>query len=101
MTFEKYLYPLEIAPKKIAELPKDANDMTVFEAIKAEELYLESGNVKEARRMRVRIHEKFTLPMACVVFGFIGSSLGVKPNSRKSKSQGFGICLILSFPITY
>ena len=45
--------------------------------------------------MSVRIHEKFTLPCACLVFGLIGSSLGSKPNLRSSKSQGFGLSVIL------
>ena len=69
--------------------------MTVIQAIKAERLYAESGNIKEARKMKVRIQEKFTLPMACIVFGLIGSALGAKPNSAKSSSQGFGISVIL------
>ena len=45
--------------------------------------------------MKVRIQEKFTLPMACIVFALIGSSLGSKPNSRTSTSQGFGISVVL------
>ena len=69
--------------------------MTVAEALRAQRLYSESGNVKEARRMEVRVQEKFTLPMACVVFGLIGSSLGAKPNTRTSRSQGFGLSVIL------
>ncbi len=93
--FEKYMYPLDTAPIKIAELPDDANDMTVTEAMSAEKLYTESGNIKEARRMKVRIQEKFTLPMACVVFGLIGSSIGAKPNTRTSRSQGFGLSVVL------
>ena len=45
--------------------------------------------------MSVRIQEKFTLPCACLVFGLIGSSLGSKQNLRTSKSQGFGLSVIL------
>ncbi len=93
--FNRYLYPLDKGPIKIAELPKDANDMTVLQALKAEKLYSESGNIKEARRMQVRIQEKFTLPMACIVFALIGSSLGAKPNTRTSRSQGFGLSVVL------
>ncbi len=93
--FERYLYPLDQGPTRIAELPTDANDMTVLEAFRAERLYTETGNIKEARRMQVRIQEKFTLPMACLVFGLIGSSLGAKPNTRTSRSQGFGISVVL------
>ena len=69
--------------------------MTLSDAFKAEKLYELSGNVKEARRMKVRIQEKFTLPMACLVFSLIGSTLGIKPNIRTSQSQGFGLSIIL------
>ena len=93
--FDSYLYPLSNAPSKIAGLPKDSNDMTLSEAIRAEKLYSEAGNIKKARKMKVRIHEKFTLPMACIVFGFIGSSLGAKQNTRNSNSQGFGMSVVL------
>ncbi len=93
--FDRYLYPLGTGPTRIAELPDDANDMTILEAIKAEKLYSESGNIKESRRMKVRIQEKFTLPIACIVFALIGCSLGSKPNARTSRSQGFGISVIL------
>ena len=93
--FVRYLYPLSAAPIRIAKLPKDANNMTVAEALQAEQLLLNAGDIKEARRLQVRIQEKFTLPMACLVFGLIGASLGAKPNSRTSRSQGFGISVIL------
>ncbi len=93
--FDRYLYPLGTGPKRIAELPKDSNQMTFLEAMRAERLYEEAGNIKEARRMKVRIQEKFTLPMACLVFALIGSSLGAKPNTRTSRSQGFGISVML------
>ena len=95
--FDRYLYPLSSAPFSIAKLPKDANNMTVGEAIEAEKLLSDAGDRKEARRHRVRIQEKFTVPMACLVFGLIGSSLGAKPNSRTSRSQGFGISVVLIF----
>jgi len=95
INFEDYFYPLGDGPLKVSEISKDANDMTVAEAIAAKNIYENSGNVKEARKMRVRIQEKFTLPCACIVFGLIGSSLGSKSNLRSSKSQGFGLSVIL------
>ena len=95
INFKKYFYPLGNGPLKISEISKDANDMTVAEAIAAKNIYENSGNLKEARKMKVRIQEKFTLPFACVVFGLIGSSLGAKSNLRSSRSQGFGLSVIL------
>ncbi|WP_269623051.1 LptF/LptG family permease [Prochlorococcus marinus] len=93
--FENYIYPLDSGPNKIAEIPKDANYMTLSDALKAEKLYELSGNLKEARRMKVRIQEKFTLPMACIVFSLIGSSLACKSYERTSQSQGFAMSIIL------
>jgi lipopolysaccharide export system permease protein len=93
--FEKYEYPFDEGPLKLAETPKDAAKMTLKQALEAEKIYQQTGNLKEIRRIRVRIHEKFTLPFACVVFGLIGSSLGSKSNLRSSRSQGFGLSVIL------
>ena len=93
--FDSYLYPLGDGPLKVSKIPDDANKMTLKEALAAKKLYKETGNVSEARKMSVRIQEKFTLPCACIVFGLIGSSLGSKSNIRATKSQGFGLSVIL------
>ena len=95
INFKTYFYPLGDGPLKVSEIQKDANDMTVSEAIAAKNIYENAGNVKDARKMKVRIQEKFTLPFACLVFGLIGSSLGSKPNLRSSRGQGFGLSVIL------
>ncbi len=95
--FDKYIYPLDNGPSKLAEIPRDANNMTISEARKAQKMYEMSGNLKESRKMKVRIYEKMTLPMSCIVFSLIGSTLGIKQNIRSSKSQGFGISIILIF----
>ena len=43
---------------------------------------------KAARKMRVRIQEKFSFPAICLVFGLIGASLGARPNFP---NQPFGL----------
>ena len=96
-TFDRYLYPLGRGPAEVSQLPDDILQMTVGQARRAERLYREANNTKEARRMRVRIQEKFAFPVICLVFGLIGSSLGVRPNSRTSKGQGFGLSVIMIF----
>ncbi len=93
--FEKYRYPFVEGPLDLARVPKDAAEMSLKQALEAERIYKETGNLKEIRRIQVRIQEKFTLPFACLVFGLIGSSLGSKSNLRSSKSQGFGLSVIL------
>ncbi len=93
--FKEYKYPFVEGPLELAKVPKDANEMTLKQALRAEKIYEKTGNLKEIRRIQVRIQEKFTLPFACLVFGLIGSSLGSKSNLRTSKSQGFGLSVIL------
>ena len=96
-SFDRYLYPLGRDPIDVAKLPTDAGTMTVGQALRAERLLKEANNLKEARRLRVRIQEKFAFPAICLVFGLIGSSLGVRPHARTSRSQGFGISVMLIF----
>ncbi len=93
--FKEYTYPFVEGPLELAKVPKDATEMTLKQALNAEKIYKKTGNLKEIRRIQVRIQEKFTLPFACLVFGLIGSSLGSKSNIRSSKSQGFGLSVIL------
>ena len=93
--FKQYIYPFVEGPLDLAKVPKDASDMSLKEALEAERIYKKIGNQKEIRKIQVRIQEKFTLPCACLVFGLIGSILGTKSNLRSSKSQGFGLSVIL------
>ncbi len=95
--FDTYRYPLDNGPSRMASIPSDANNMTISEARKAQAMYEIAGNIKESRKMKVRIYEKMTLPFSCVVFSLIGSTLGIKQNIRSSKSQGFGLSIILIF----
>ena len=93
--FLSFLYPLGTELTNIAQLPKDANDMNIGEATTAMKLYQNSGNIKEARKMKVRIQEKFTLPIACSVFALIGCSFGVMQKKGGGRSQSFGLSIIL------
>jgi len=97
ISFDTYRYPLDNGPSKLAAIPNDAKNMTISEARKAEKMYAMAGNIKESRKMKVRIYEKITLPISCIVFSLIGSTLGIKQNIRSSKSQGFGLSIILIF----
>ena len=91
--FDRYVYPLGSGPLRLAKIQKDAVNMTVAEAMQAERLYVESGNNKDARKIRVRIQEKFTFPMACIVFGLFGATLGAQPSYRTSRSFAFVLTL--------
>ena len=93
--FKSFISPLGIELSNVATLPKDSRDMTLSEAIIAKKRYEQSGNIKETRRIKVRIQEKITLPFACLVFALIGSSFGSSTNRKGGRSQGFGFSIIL------
>jgi len=95
INFKTYLYPFVEGPLDLAKVPKDASDMSLKEALEAEIIYKKLGDLKQIRKIQVRIQEKFTFPCACLVFGLIGSILGSKSNLRSSKSQGFGLSVLL------
>ncbi len=95
INFKNYLYPFVEGPLDLAKVPKDASDMSLKEALEAERIYKKLGDLKQIRKIQVRIQEKFTFPCACLVFGLIGSILGSKSNLRSSKSQGFGLSVLL------
>ena len=95
INFKQYIYPFVEGPLDLAKVPKDASDMSLKEALEAERIYKKIGDLKQIRKIQVRIQEKFTLPCACLVFGLIGSILGSKSYLRSSKSQGFGLSVIL------
>jgi lipopolysaccharide export system permease protein len=95
--FQRYLYPLGAEPIQAAQLPRDSNSLTIGQARTAERLLRESGDLQAARKMSVRIQEKFAFPAVCLVFGLMGSSLGARPQSRHSRSQGFGLTVLLIF----
>ena len=95
INFKQYSYPFVEGPLDLAKVPKDASDMSLKEALEAERIYKKIGDLKEIRKIQVRIQEKFTLPCACLVFGLIGSILGCKSDVRSTKSQGFGLSVIL------
>ena len=91
--FDRYVYPLGSGPIRLASIENDAVNMTVAEALQAEQLYVEAGSIKEARKIRVRIQEKFTVPMTCLVFGLFGATLGAQPSYRTSRSFAFVLTL--------
>lgn len=95
--FQSYFYPFVRTPIDVGKLPSDAAEMTVAQARRALSIVETSGDQLEIRRLRVRIQEKFSFPAICLIFGLIGSSLGVRPNARTSRSQGFGISVMLIF----
>ncbi len=67
---------------------KHPSDMSLSELIKAIELL--RSRKADAKPQWIKIHEKFSIPFACLVFGLIGIPLGLQSRTSKAiKSMGF------------
>ncbi len=86
-TYDLRLY-LKTGLKEKKTEEKNPADMTLSELSQAVQvLQSKRANVKI---QWVKIHEKFSIPFACFVFGIIGVPLGVQSRvARGSKSRGF------------
>lgn len=95
--FLEYSYNLGYGPVMIAKIPSNSNNMNLNQAYNALKLYKLSGNLKEENRLKVKIQEKFTVPLSCLVFSIIGSTLAIRKAKTRGSGQSiaFGMSIIL------
>ena len=95
--FLDYSYNLGYGPFMIAKIPSNSNNMNLNQAYNALKLYNLSGNLKEENRLKVKIQEKFTVPLSCLVFSIIGSTLAIRKAKTRGSGQSiaFGMSIIL------
>ena len=67
--------------------------MTVAEALQAEQLYVEAGSIKEARKIRCAHSGEVHCSMTCLVFGLFGATLGAQPAIGPVTSFAFVLTL--------
>ena len=94
--FEHQQLALSRAPLDLAQRRPNSTEMSISEAQEYLQIVKLEGKEKEIQKLRVRIQSKISLPFVCLVFGLIGSALGLRPQNT-SKATGFGICVALIF----
>ncbi len=92
--FQQQQLKLPRTPLDIARTSRDADDMNIGEIQDYLRLIEQSGNQREIRKMRFQLQRKLSLPFACLAFGIVGATMGVRPQ-RTSRAAGFGISLII------
>ncbi len=96
MRFEEQVYPIGDTPLRLAEIPTDAANMTVAQTRMSLTLLEQTGDLRQARKLRVRLQEKFSVPFSCLVFALVGSSIGAQSVGKtRSRSKGFGLSIII------
>jgi len=96
ITFQQQQLDLPQTPLKLGKKCKDYNEMTIRESYQCLDSLKDSEDEKKIRKLKVRIQEKFALPFICLVFGILGSALGISPQNR-GKATSFGICVLVVF----
>ncbi|MEB3358691.1 MAG: LptF/LptG family permease [Synechococcales bacterium] len=84
--------PLDIASSE----RQDPNEMNLAESWERVRLLKQRGSRTRLRRLLVRIHEKYALPFACMVFGIAGAALGSKLR-RTGRGMSFAISILIIF----
>ena len=94
--FEHQQLALSRAPLDLAQRPPRTDEMNIAQAKEYLKVVRLEGDEKSLRKLLVQIQSKISLPFVCLVFGLIGSALGLRPQNT-SKATGFGICVALIF----
>jgi len=92
--FDRQQIQLPRTPLDIAKTARDSEEMTISEIRQYIDLIGQTGNQKEIRKMRLRAEQKSSLPFACLAFGLVAATLGIRPQ-RSGRAAGFGLTLII------
>jgi lipopolysaccharide export system permease protein len=96
VTFQHQQLQLPKSPFELAAPDKNPDDMSVSESMDYLEQIRLSGDTKKILSVAVKIQNKLALPFVCIVFGLVGSSMGIRPQ-RTGKATSFGVSVLLIF----
>jgi lipopolysaccharide export system permease protein len=96
ITFEHQQLQLPKSPFELAAPDKNTEDMSITELIHYSEQIRLSGDKKKILLVAVNIQRKLAFPFVCIVFGLIGSAMGIRPQ-RTGKATSFGVSVLMIF----
>lgn len=94
--FNNYQMGLSSAPLELAKKSRDPYQMNILQSLEYLKIISQSGDEKNFLMFQVRTQQKIAFPFICVVFGLIGSSLGIR-SQRLARGSSFGITVIIVF----
>lgn len=94
--FEELPYKLTKNILDYANHHRDKREMNIIELYRRLEIIKNTANLKKIRQLKISIQERYALPFSCLVFSFLGCTLGTAVNT-KTKSNCFGIATLAIF----
>lgn len=92
--FDQQQLKLPRTPLDLANKTRDDEEMGIAETAEYIQLLEQTGNQKELRKLSLRLQQKMALPFACLAFGLVGATMGIRPQ-RSSRAAGFGVSLLI------
>ena len=97
VTFKHQQLQLPQSPFELAALDnKNPDEMSVGESMDYLEQIQITGDKKKILTVAVTIQRKLAFPFVCIVFGLIGSAIGIRPQ-RSGKATSFGVSVLMIF----
>ena len=94
MKFDSQVLPINQSPNQIIRSQKKPDEMSIKEL--REQIDIMQSQYVDTRKLETELYQRFTIPLASLMFALIGAPLGIQPN-RSSSSIGFGISIIIIF----
>ncbi len=93
--FSSYDIQLDLATPGGGNVNKSISELSIRDLIKNR---AHQENPQRQREFTIELHKKFSVPLACFIFGILGVPLGIT-SSRSGKSRGFtvGIVIVLLY----
>ena len=97
VTFKHQQLQLPQSPFELAALDnKNPDEMSVGESMDYLDQIQMTGDRKKILTVAVTIQRKLAFPFVCIVFGLIGSAMGIRPQ-RSGKATSFGVSVLMIF----
>jgi lipopolysaccharide export system permease protein len=81
-------------PQELAAVQKDPEQMSLAEL--REHIAILRSQGAEVEALEVKVHLKYAIPLASLLFALVGAPLGIQPH-RSGTSIGFGLSIIVIF----
>ncbi len=95
--FDRQELNLPRTPLDLAARSKEEDEMNIAETRQhLNQIVRKSGDERSIRIWQQRLHQRYALPFVCIVFGIVGSAVGIRPQ-RTGKATSFGISVVIIF----
>ncbi len=96
VTFQHQQLQLPKSPFDLAAPDKNPDDMSIAELMDYADAIRLGGDPKKILAISIKIQSKLSFPFVCIVFGLIGSAMGIRPQ-RSGKATNFGVSVLMIF----